>query len=272
MTDATVFVEQNSPAAILRQVVLLAAIAASVALGAYVVMWARTPHFSLLYSDLSDRDLTQVAETLKGAQIPYQVEAGAGSILVDAAQLDDARMKLAAVGLPKGGARGFEMLDEPESFGTSQFLERARYQHAIEGELSRSIARIDNVRAARVHLALPPESVFSRQRRVPSASVILDLYAGRSLGQEQISAITHLVSASVSNLPASRVTVVDSRGNLLTAEGQDREMAATAQRFDYARRLEQAYAERIEAILTPLVGPDGVRAQVNADLDFTVSE
>lgn len=272
MAETTVFVEQTSPAAILRQLVVMLGIAASVALGVYVVMWSREPNFAMLYSDLSDRDLSQVADALKSTGIPYRIDAGGGAIMVDSAQLDDARLKLAAAGLPKGGERGFELLEQGESFGASQFLERARYQHAIEGELSRSIARIDNVRAARVHLAMPQESVFARHRKAPSASVIVDLFPGRMLEAEQVSAITHLVAASVPNLPASRVTIVDSRGNLLVTENADREMAVTSERFDHTRRLEQAYVARIEEILAPFVGPDGVRAQVNADLDFTLSE
>ncbi|MBI2801301.1 MAG: flagellar M-ring protein FliF [Gammaproteobacteria bacterium] len=272
MAEATIFVEQNSPMAILRQAAVLLLIAASVALGAYVVMWARTPHYAMLYSDLSDRDLSQIADALKGAQILFDIQAGTGAVMVESSKLDEARMKLAAAGLPKGGARGFEMMDDKDSFGTSQFLEKARYQHAVEGELSRSIARIDNVRGARVHLAVPAESVFARQRRDPSASVILDLYAGHLLTPAQVGAITQLVSASVPNLPAARVTVVDSRGNLLTETPGDNAMAVTAQRFDYSRRLEQSLGERIEAILSPFVGLDGVRAQVTADLDFTATE
>lgn len=272
MAETTVYIEQTSPAAILRQLVVMLGIAASVALGVYVVMWSREPNFAMLYSDLSERDLSQVADALKATRIPYRIDSGGGAILVDSAQLDDARLKLAAAGLPKGGARGFELLEQGETFGASQFLERARYQHAIEGELSRSIARIDNVRAARVHLAMPPESVFARQRKAPSASVIVDLFPGRMLDAEQVSAITHLVAASVPNLPASRVTIVDSRGNLLVTENADRDMAVTAERFEHTRRLEQAYIARIEEILAPFVGPDGVRAQVNADLDFTLSE
>ena len=272
MAEATVYVEQSSPAQILRQVVLMLGIAASVALGVYVFMWSRTPHFSMLYSDLSDRDLMQIADTLKAAQIPYQVESGGGAVMVDASKLDDARMKLAAAGLPRGTARGFELLDEKPAFGTSQFLERARYQRAIEGELARSIARIDNIRAARVQIAQPPDSVFARQRRESSASVIVDLYPGRNLTAEQTSAISHLVSASVPSLAAERVTIVDSRGNLLTGEGGDHALTVSSQRFDYSRRLELSYVNSIEAILTPMVGPDGVRAQVNADLDFTQTE
>lgn len=272
MAEATIYVQQNSPMALLRQGGVLVGIAAAVALGVYVVMWSRTPHYTMLYSDLSDRDLTQIVEALKSSQTPYRIEPGSGAVLVDANKADDARLQLAAAGLPKGNSRGFEMLTDEQGFGTSQFMEKARYQHAMEGELSRSIARIDNVRGARVHLALPTESVFSRIKREPSASVIVDLFGGRGLEPAQVAAITHLVSASVPNLPAARVTLVDSRGNLLTEEKSDEGMALTSRRFDYSRKLEQSYADRIEVILTPFVGPDGVRAEVTADLDFTASE
>lgn len=272
MAEATIYVPQYSPLALLRQAGVLVGIAAAVALGVYVVMWSRTPHYTMLYSDLSDRDLTQIVETLKASRIPYRIEPGGGAVLVDASKADDARMQLAAVGLPKGNSRGFETLGEDQGFGTSQFMERARYQHAIEGELARSIGRIDKVRGARVHLALPAESVFSRVKREPSASVIVDLFGARGLDPEQVSAITHLVSASVPSLPSSRVTVIDSRGNLLTDEKRDEGMALTTRRFDYTRKLEESYADRIQAILSPFVGPDGVRAEVTADLDFTASE
>jgi len=272
MAEATVYVEQNSPMALLRQAGVLVGIAAAVALGGWVVMWSRTPHYSMLYSDLSDRDLTQVADALKGSQIPYRIDPGSGALMVESGKADDARLQLAAAGLPKGGSRGFELMEAEPSFGTSQFMEKARYQHAIEGELSRSIGRIDNVRAARVHLALPTESVFARTKREPSASVIVDLYGGRRLEPAQVSAITHLVSASVANLPSSRVTIVDSRGNLLTDAKRDEQMAVTNQRFEYARKFEQSYVDRVHAILEPFVGSEGVRAEVAADLDFTATE
>jgi flagellar M-ring protein FliF len=272
MAEATVFVEQNSPIALLRQAGVLVGIAAAVALGGWVVMWSRTPHYSMLYSDLSDRDLTQVADALKSSQIPYRIDPDSGALMVESGKADDARLQLAAAGLPKGNSRGFELMEQEPSFGTSQFMEKARYQHAMEGELSRSIGRIDNVRAARVHLALPTESVFARAKREPSASVIVDLYGGRRLEPAQVSAITHLVSASVPNLPSSRVTVVDSRGNLLTDAKRDEQMAVTNQRFEYTRKLEQSYVDRVHAILEPFVGPEGVRAEVAADLDFTATE
>ena len=272
MAEATVYIPQNSPLALLRQAGMLIGIAASVALGAYVVMWSRTPNFTMLYSDLSERDLTQIVNELQTAQIPFKINHDAGSILVSSANLDDARMKLAAAGLPHGASAGFEMLNQDQGFGTSQFLERARYQRAVEAELSRSIAKITNVRSARVQLALPAETAFARTRREPSASVFLDLYAGRRLEPQQVNAITHLVSASVPNLPPTRVTVIDQNGNLLTEEATDNDMLLTARRYDITHQVERNMAERIERILEPMVGADGVRAQVTAELDFTDSE
>lgn len=272
MAEATVFVERNSPLALLRQAGVLVGIAAAVALGGWVVMWSRTPSYEMLYADLSDRDMTQIADALKSTQIRYRIEPDSGALLVQADKADDAKLQLAAAGLPKGGARGVELIEEPPAFGTSQFMEKARYQRAIEEELARSVARIDNVRAARVHLALPPETVFARTKKEPSASVMVDLYAGRALEAAQVAAITHLVSASVPNLPSSRVTVVDSRGNLLTDARRDKLMALTAQRFEYTRKVEEDYVDRIRKLLEPMVGPDGVRAQVTADLDFTETE
>jgi len=272
MAESTLMVPTNGSANILRQAGMLVGIAASVALGVYVVMWAQTPNYSLLYSDLSDRDVTQIADALKATDIPHRIDPGSGAILVASSRVHDARLKLAAAGLPKSAGMGFELMEEDQGFGTSQFLERARYQRAIEGELSRSIASINNVRNARVHLGLPPQTVFSRAQREPSASVIIDLYAGRKLEAHQVNAITHLVSASVPNLPAERVTVVDQQGNLLTDQGGDEEVVLTGRRFEHRQRVERAYMERIEAILMPFAGPDGVRAQVSADLDFTATE
>jgi len=272
MADATVFVEQNSPAALLRQAGVLIGIAAAVALGGWVVLWSRTPSYEMLYSDLSDRDMTQIADALKATQIRYRLDPDSGALLVQADRADDAKLQLAAAGLPKGGARGLDLMEQSPAFGTSQFMEKARYQRAVEDELARSVARIDNVRAARVHLALPPESVFARAKKAPSASVMVDLYPGRVLDAAQVAAITHLVSASVPNLPSSGVTVVDSRGNLLTDAKRDKLMALTAQRFEYTRKVEDDYVERIRRLLEPMVGPEGVRAQVTADLDFTETE
>ena len=270
--QAATVITPNPVMDVLRQAGMLVGIAASVALGAYVMLWARSPNYTLLYSDLADRDITQIADALESNDIPYRVDPQGGGVLVDASRLHDAKLQLAASGLPRSAGVGFELMQEDGGFGTSQFLERARYQRAIEGELSRSIAKINNVRSARVHLGMPAESAFARAKREPSASVIVELYAGRRLESSQVGAISHLVSSSVPNLPADKVTVVDQNGNLLTAKDGDDEIVLSGKRFDYARRVEDSYVKRVEAILMPYVGPDGVRAEVSADIDFTSTE
>ncbi len=257
---------------VLKQVGMLVGIAAAVALGVAVVLWSRAPTYSVLYGSLSDQDVSQIMNVLQSSDIPFKVDHETGAVLVPADAVYQARIKLASEGLPKSASVGFEMLEKQQEFGTSQFLEQARYQRALEGELARSIATMSHVRSARVHLALPKQSVFMRDKKEPSASVLVDLYPGRVLDKGQVLAITHLVSASVPNLKMSAVTVVDQQGRLLTQADGAVDIAETVQRFEYSHRLEQSYIERIENILSPLVGPDSVKAQVTAELDFTSVE
>ena len=272
MAEQTVMVPANSAAAMLRQAAMLVGIAASVALGMWVVMWARTPNYSLLYSDLADRDVAEVIETLEALDIAHRVEHSNGAVLVASGRVDEARLKLASEGLPHSAGGGFELLDEDAAIGTSQFLEKARYQRALQGELARSIARLKHVRAARVHLALPKQSVFVRNQKQPSASVLVDLYPGRRLEEGQIAAIVHLVSSSVPELMMSRVTVVDQQGSLLTSSSENPALALSNKHFEYTMRLESTYKKRIEDILAPIVGHNGVKAEVTAEMDFTATE
>jgi flagellar M-ring protein FliF len=256
----------------LRQIGLMVGLAASVALGVAVVLWSQTPTYSLLYGNLSDQDSAKVLEALQQAQIPYKLEQSTGAIMVPAADVHKARLKLASQGLPKGAGVGFELLQKQQELGTSQFLEQARYQHAMEVELARSISSLSNVNSARVHLAIPKRSVFLRKQEQPTASVVLALYPGRVLEEEQVAAIVHLVASSIANLSPDKVTVVDQSGRLLTRRVHDQEMALSSSQFDYTRRLEETYIKRIEDLLSPIVGRGRVRAQVVADLDFTMTE
>ena len=275
MAEAATFNAQASLLLLLRQIGVLVGLAAAVALGLYVALWARQPEYSVLFADLHDRDLNQVIEQLTSNNIAYRMDPDGGTVLVPSDKLNDARMKLAGAGLAPGSSKGngFEALSNDQPFGTSQFLEQARYQHAIEGELSRSIAHITNVRSARVHIAQPKQSAFARSKRDPSASVIVDLYNGRQLERHQVAAIAQMVSAAVAGMPVHKVTVIDQRGNLLTDnEDSTDSLAVSAKRFEYTRTLEQSYIDRVEAILSPLVGADGVHAQVTADLDFTETQ
>jgi len=257
---------------VLRQIGLMIGLAASVALGVAVVLWSRTPDYSMLYGRLSDVEAAQVAASLDSAGIPYRIEHGSGAITVPADKVHEARLKLATRGLPRGDGTGFELLNENQGFGTSQFMEQARYNRAIEGELARSITTLQSVESARVHLAIPKRSVFVRDRNKPQASVVLKLFAGARLDDERLAGVVHLVAASVEGLEAENVTVVDQGGRLLTANNSVNGMAASASQMAYTRKLEQEYIKRIEDILIPIVGEAGVRAQVVADVDYTIVE
>lgn len=255
-----------------RQIGLIVALAGSVALGVMVVLWSQTPDYTLLYGSLSGKDAAEVAEVLEQAGIPFRVGEGSSAVLVPSSKVGEARLKLAGHGLPRGTDVGFELLDKSQSFGTSRFLERIRYQRALEGELSSSIATLNSVEHARVHLALPKRSVFVREHKQPSASVLLHLYPGRELAKGQVSAITYLVASAIPNLEPSEVQVVDQMGQLLTASPDVGELELGHKELEYTRVVEEAYIQRIEKILAPVVGAQGSRTQVAAQVDFTRTE
>jgi flagellar M-ring protein FliF len=255
----------------LKPLLLLVGIAMAVAAGVTVVLWSRGPTYSTLYANLGTQDQAQITQALDAAQIPYRMAPGSNAIEVPAERLNDARLKLAGQGLPEGGG-GFAMMDKDPGFGVSQFMENARYQHALEAELARTIAALRPVEGARVHLAVPRQSAFVRDHKGASASVFLQLKQGRRLEQEQIQAIVNLVASSIPDLEANQVTVIDQQGRLLSSpEGHD-QFAIREQQYDMIHRLEDDYAQRIEALLAPLVGPGRVRAQVVAQMDMAVTE
>jgi flagellar M-ring protein FliF len=255
----------------LKPLLLLVGIAMAVAAGVTVVLWSRGPTYTTLYANLGTQDQAQITQALDAAQIPYRMAPGSSTIEVPNDKLNDARLKLAGQGLPEGGG-GFAMMDKDPGFGVSQFMENARYQHALEAELARTIAALRPVEGARVHLAVPRPSAFVRDRKGASASVFLQLKQGRRLEQEQIQAIVNLVASSIPDLEANQVTVVDQQGRLLSSpEGHD-QFAMREQQYDMIHRLEDDYAQRIEALLAPLVGPGRVRAQVVAQMDMAVTE
>lgn len=255
----------------LRPLLLLLGVAVAVAVGVTIVLWWRGPDWSLLYGNLSDADAGSVVQALQTAGIEYKLDNVSGAIMVPAERVHDARLQLAGQGLPAGKSGGFAMIIKDPGFGASQFMENARYQYALETELAQTISSLQAVQAARVQLALPPQSAFVSDHRSASASVLLQLRSGRRLEPEQVSAIVHLVASSVPELDADRVTVVDQEGRLLSAP-KTGDAAAAAEQFDAERRIEDNYASHIEALLSPLVGEGRVRAQVTVDLDQGASE
>ncbi|MDH5785965.1 MAG: flagellar basal-body MS-ring/collar protein FliF [Chromatiales bacterium] len=255
-----------------RQLGVLIGFAAVAAMGVVLVLWTMTPSYSVLFGNLGDKEAAEIAELLRTRNVDYKLDERTGALLVPASRVQELRMQLAAEGLPRSSGLGLEILQRKSEFGTSQFIETTRYQHALEQELARSIMSLTSVERARVHLALPKQSVFVRKRQPPTASVLLDLYAGRALEDEQVAAIQHLVASGIPNLEASQVTVVDDGGRLLSSKKRSSEMALSQDQFEYTRNVEQSYIDRIEDILAPVVGRHGMRAQVSAELDFTVTE
>lgn len=255
-----------------KQILLLVGLAAAVAAGVAMVLWSQGENLSPLYSGLTDRDVGEITAQLDSADVPYEFDPATGSLLVPADRKYEVRMQLASSGLPRGTGFGIDDMPERSTFGQTPFMENALYVRAVETELARTIGSMQTVETARVHLALPPQSVFLRQKREPSASVMLKLYAGRRLDDEQVQAVVHLVASSVPDLVPSRVTVVDQSGALLTNKGGDAATSLTTAQFEYRKELEGDYAQRIQGLLGSIVGAERVRASVSAELDFTQTE
>ncbi|NNB08490.1 flagellar basal-body MS-ring/collar protein FliF [Pseudomonas fragi] len=267
------FLDNLGDMTMLRQVGLMVGLAASVAIGFAVVLWSQQPDYRPLYGSLAGMDAKQVMETLAAADIAYTVEPNSGALLVKADDVSRARLKLAAAGVtPTDGNIGFEILDKDQGLGTSQFMEATRYRRGLEGELARTISSLNNVKGARVHLAIPKSSVFVRDERKPSASVLVELYAGRSLEPGQVLAIVNLVATSVPELSKSQITVVDQKGNLLSDQGENSELTMAGKQFDYSRRMEGMLTQRVHNILQPVLGNDRYKAEVSADVDFSAVE
>lgn len=254
-----------------RQLGLMLGLAASIAVGVGVALWLVTEKdYKPLYSSLDRIDASSVIDVLDSHAIAYRIDQRSGALLVDASQVHQARIQLAAAGMPMDRNVGFELLDQEQPLGTSQFMESARYRRGLEGELARTISSIGAIRSARVHLAIPKSTVFLRDAREPRASVFIEAYRSIPLEQEQVRAIANLVASSVPELALRNVTVVDQRGNLLSDfADQDPGFAQAARQLEYNRQVEDDLLQRVNSLLEPIVGSEKYRAEVAVDLDFT---
>lgn len=267
------FLENLADMPMLRQVGLLVGLAASIAIGFGMVLWSQQPDYKPLYGSLNGVDANKVVEALSAADIGYKIEPNSGALLVKADDLGRARMKVAGAGLaPTDSNVGFEILDKEQALGTSQFMEATNYRRGLEGELARTVSSLNNVKGARVHLAIPKSSVFVRDDRKPSASVLVELYPGRTLEPSQVLAIVNLVATSVPELDKSQVTVVDQKGNLLSDQQELSELTMAGKQFDFTRRMETNFTQRVHSILAPVLGNGRYKAEVSADVDFSAVE
>ncbi|MBV1789336.1 flagellar M-ring protein FliF [Marinobacterium sp. D7] len=257
---------------ILRQLGLMVGLAASIAIGFAVVLWSQEPDYRVLFSNLSFADANDVIAQLDQLQIPYEFDAAGRAILVPQDRVHQARLRLAADGFTNDKTVGFELLDREQGLGTSQFMETARYRRGLEGELARTISSMLAIRSARVHLAIPKESVFIRDSRKPRASVFVELFSGRTLERNQVAAIANLVASSIPELDVNDVTVVDQKGRLLNTRDADVDVVLAAKQLEYTRSVEDTLLNRVNSILQPVLGLGNFRAEVSAEIDFTQIE
>jgi flagellar M-ring protein FliF len=255
----------------LKQIGLLAGVAAAIAAAIWLVLWSQGQNYTVLYGQLSERESGQVMDALTAAGIDFKLNPS-GAVSVPESKVQEARIRLASQGLPQSDSMGIEMIQKESALGNSTMMESARYQSVLETELARTIIKVQGVQTARVHLALPKPSVFLRDAHKATASVMLQLYPGRRLEPGQVAAIVHLVASSVPELSATDVTLVDQAGSLLNSPDENSEAAAGTRQFEQTRKLEASYQQRIIELLEPMLGAGRVRATVTADMDYTVTE
>ncbi len=255
-----------------QKILLMVAVAALIAVIVAGSTWVKQSDYRILFSNIGERDGGSIIAALDQMNIPYTFSESGSSILIPSDKVHEVRLRLASQGLPKGGGVGFELM-ENQKFGISQFAEQVNYQRGLEGELSRTIQSISAVQAARVHLAIPKPTVFVREELKPSASVMLNLYAGRSLDPVQIAGIQNLVATSVPNLAPASVTIIDQSGSMLSQlKSKLMDAGLDPTQLKYVREIEANAIKRIEDILSPILGQGNYRVQVAADIDFSQSE
>lgn len=234
----------------------------------FVSMRISTPELQLLYSDLSSNDSNAMADALGSSGIRYDISLDGARIMVPQDMVGEARMLLAQEGLPSGGSMGYEIFDQQSGFGTTNFVQSINQVRALEGELSRTITSLEDVRSARIHLVLPQRELFSRESRSASASIFVSLRPGARLKTEQVIAIQSLVSAAVPQLKSDTVSIIDSNGNLLARGGDTDENMMTLKAEEMRRNYEQRLTRSVEDIVGRIVGFGKVRASITADLNF----
>lgn len=235
---------------------------------AALIFWTNRPNYQILFANLEAGDAARITEKLQEKRVPYQLEGGGSAIMVPDEMVYQLRLDLASEGIPRGNSVGFEIFDKL-SFGTTEFVQKLKYQQALQGELARTIMEFDAIDKARVHIVTMDDSLFARPEKPATASVVIRAYPGRTLGQKQLQGIVNLVACAVEGLKPENVTVVDMAGGML-AKGNDEDMVGSMNKtqFEYQQKLEGLFEKRIQTMLEPVVGLNKVVARVTAEVDF----
>ncbi|MDH4085312.1 MAG: flagellar basal-body MS-ring/collar protein FliF [Nitrospira sp.] len=250
-----------------QRMIILVALAGSVAGLIALTLWTQQPDMQVLFTNLGSEDAAAIIDKLKETKVPYETTGGGSTVLVPSEQVHDLRLQLATQGLPHGGGVGFEIFDRT-SIGMSEFVQKLNYRRALQGELARTIAQMPEVERARVHLAIPERRLFASEQEKARGSVILTLRNGQQLSQAQVQGVIHLVSSSVEGLQARDVTIVDGHGRMLSATVTDDASGLTNTQLDYQRNVEKDVETRIQTMVERIVGPNKAVVRVSSLVDF----
>ena len=250
-----------------QRMIILIALAGSVAGLIALTLWVQQPDMQVLFTNLNGEDAAAIIDKLKETKVPYETTGGGSTVLVPSAQVHDLRLQLASQGLPHGGGVGFEIFDRT-SIGMSEFVQKLNYRRALQGELARTIAQMPEVERARVHLAIPERRLFASEQEKARASVIVSLRNGQVLTQSQVQGVIHLVSSSVEGLQSRDVTIVDGHGRLLSSTTGDETTGLTNTQLEYQRSIEKDTETRIQTMLERIVGPNKAVVRVSSVVDF----
>jgi len=264
--------QQITQGGMLRQLWLMGLLTLAIAGGLWGFFWLQKPPLVTVQSGMDAATAAEFADALRAAQVPVEINPATGDVQVPQERLQDARMALATAGLGSSDGPGMALIERDPGFGVSQFVETARYQRALETELAKTIRQLRPIREARVHLALPRQTAFTRQQQPAAASVVVGLLPGRFLKPDEVQAIQHLVASGIPNMTPDRVTVVDESGRLMTRDAADSPQAISAEQFALTREKESSIANKITSLIEPLVGVGRVRSEVAMDMDFSQVE
>ncbi len=251
-----------------QKLLLIGAISVALALIIVLLVWTGRPSYDILFADLSKKDAAEIIDKLKEKKIDFRLEEGGKTILVPSGKVYELRLEFASMGLPEEGVIGYEIFDK-SNIGMTDFLQKLNYRRALEGELTRTIEEIDAVEKARVHIVIPETRLFQEDQKQPTASVILKLNRARSLSPAKVNGIAHLVASSVEGLEPENVTIVDTRGRILSNNNNpDDLLTMSATQLDFRKKVEDYLTQKAQSMLDRVFGPGNAIVRVNADLDF----
>jgi len=255
-----------------KAITLLCLVTVTVAGFIFLLRWTGQPDYQLLYSNLDSQDAGAILAKLKDGKIPYQISSNGSAILVPREIIYETRLELASQGLPRGSGVGFEIFDNTK-LGMTEFVQNVNYQRAVQGELSRTINGFAEIDSSRVHIVVPPKSLFIKDQQPATASVVLKLCRGRRLTADQVQGIIHLVSSSVSGLSPENVTVVDNHGKMLTGLRPNFQMGqASSNQLEFQQKLEKTYEDRVKTMLETALGHGKAIVRVSSSMDFRIHE